>query len=288
VGGQDSHIRWTNLKGSGHNLYLTPRNGQGFRPHVDTHDVFILQLHGEKEWHVASPSNDLPLASAKQGPMDSLPDFRKLTLRPGDTLYLPRGFPHEATTGSSSSLHLTVGVYVYRWVDLVHEVLTLVADERVQYRNALPPGFLDTSLDPVRVSTLGDDLALALGDTSLIERAKERLGARLLGSRKAGGRGQFRSIDAIPDLNADSVVVRVPGLLCRVRSTAEEARIEFANNYVSGPSLLDPALKFIAERERFAVRELPGLETTDDKIDLVSRLVSEGLLCCLNGEGGRI
>jgi len=47
----------------GANLYLTPQNAQGFRPHVDTHDVFILQLHGEKFWHVARPYYPLPLAT---------------------------------------------------------------------------------------------------------------------------------------------------------------------------------------------------------------------------------
>ncbi|WP_209238972.1 JmjC domain-containing protein [Streptomyces oryzae] len=42
-----------NLEGALHhqvgvNLYLTPQRGQGFTPHVDTHDVFVLQLHGVK------------------------------------------------------------------------------------------------------------------------------------------------------------------------------------------------------------------------------------------------
>jgi lysine-specific demethylase/histidyl-hydroxylase NO66 len=266
----------------GTNLYLTPRRGQGFRPHVDTHDVFILQLHGEKEWHVASPRTDLPLASAHYDWIESLSEFRTFTLRPGDTFYLPRGFPHEATTGSSSSLHATVGVNAYRWVDLLGEMLPLIADEHRELRTALPPGFLDVSLDPARTARLAEHLALALGDRSLVDRAKARLGSRLVNAGKAAGRGQFRSIDAVEDVTADSAVARAPGLLCRVRATSEEARIEFATNYVSGPAALEPALRFIAERERFVVRDLPGPFTIEDKIDLVTRLVSEGLLICID------
>src|SRR5262249_36473917 len=64
----------------GCNLYLTPRGAQGFRPHVDTHDVFILQLHGEKIWRVGSPSKALPLVSEKGGPIDSRPDWKEFKL----------------------------------------------------------------------------------------------------------------------------------------------------------------------------------------------------------------
>jgi ribosomal protein L16 Arg81 hydroxylase len=271
------------------NLYLTPRGGQGFRPHVDTHDVFILQLHGVKEWHVSAPPSDLPLAAAKYGAIESLPDFHKYTLEPGDLLYLPRGFPHEAVTASSSSLHLTVGLHVHRWVDLVSEALQLLAAERVEFRKGLAPGFLNTSLDAERASKLAAELAEALTDDSLVERAKTRLGVKVLGDGKAAGRGQFRSIDAISNLSGESVVERAPGLLCRARSTSDGALIEFASNYVSGPAFLEPALTFIAGHQRFAVGELPGELSTGDKVDLVGRLVSEGLLHC-TGErrGGEI
>jgi len=109
----------------GANLYLTPQNAQGFRPHVDTHDVFILQLHGEKFWHVARPSYPLPLATWKHGTMRSLPDAREYKLKPGDVFYLPRGCPHDAITAEGSSLHLTVGVNVFRWIDFFLEAATL-------------------------------------------------------------------------------------------------------------------------------------------------------------------
>ena len=75
--------------------------------------------------------------------------------------------------------------------------------------------------------------------------------------------------------------------MCRVGTTADEATIAFANNYVSGPLRLEPALRFVAEHERFAVRELPGGLSVEDKLDLVSRLVSEGLLTICQGIDGR-
>jgi lysine-specific demethylase/histidyl-hydroxylase NO66 len=262
----------------GANLYLTPRDGQGFLAHVDTHDVFILQLHGDKTWRVAAPPVPLPLASARTGPYDHLGEARELTLRRGDLLYIPRGFPHEATTASTSSLHLTVGVHAFRWSDLMREALALHAAEKVDFRTALPPGFLDAPLDMVQVSELASDFASAVTDSSLMERASARLAARLLNNGKAAVGGHLWSLDALAGLTGDTVLRRAPGQLCTVRVIADEAVIEFPGNYVSGPSHLQPAFEFIARVDRFIVRDLPGDLSTQDQIDLVERLVSEGLL----------
>ncbi|MFE3635032.1 cupin domain-containing protein [Streptomyces sp. NPDC059168] len=261
----------------GVNLYFTPKRGQGLPPHVDTHDVFILQLHGTKEWHVGSPPKDLPLADAENNPVE-LRDFQEFTLRPGDTFYLPRGFPHEALTSTSSSLHLTVGINSYRWVDLIAEALDALADEDLRLRRTLPPGFLHDPLKPEHASELAERLADALKNGALAELAKVRLGTRLFRGTKAMGAGNFRSLDEISGLTEASQVYRTPSLFCRVRSTSDEALIEFPTNFVSGPKFLEPALRFIAGRERFAVHELPDTLSGEDKLDLVGRLVREGLL----------
>ncbi|WP_307796520.1 cupin domain-containing protein [Actinomadura barringtoniae] len=261
----------------GVNLYFTPRSGQGFAPHTDDHDVFILQLHGMKEWHVGTPENDLPLPAMKES-SPPLADFEKFILHAGDTLYLPRGFPHEAVTGASSSLHLTVGIHVYRWADLLSEALTLLAAEDVDLRAALPPGFLDGPLPASHAADLADRLAKVLADATFTERAKTSLGTSLLATPKAAAHSQFRSLDALAALTETAVVSRSPGMLCRVRFTAHDATLEFAGNYVSGPAFLVPAFTHIAEHERFAIRDLPGDLSGDDRLDLVGRLISEGLL----------
>ena len=64
-------------------------------------------------------------ARAEQGAKRML----ELTLRAGDTLYLPRGWLHDALTSASDSLHITVGVNVYTWIDALRAAVESLADD---------------------------------------------------------------------------------------------------------------------------------------------------------------
>ena len=37
------------------NAYITPSSSQGFSAHYDVHDVFVLQVAGEKRWRIHAP-----------------------------------------------------------------------------------------------------------------------------------------------------------------------------------------------------------------------------------------
>ena len=37
------------------NAYITPPQNQGFAPHYDVHDVFVLQIAGRKRWRIHAP-----------------------------------------------------------------------------------------------------------------------------------------------------------------------------------------------------------------------------------------
>lgn len=261
----------------GANLYLTPAGAQGFLPHVDTHDVFVLQLEGAKEWHVANPTMMLPLPVGSHQPQ-ALPDAQTYRLEPGDLLYLPRGFRHEAVTTDSSSLHLTVGIYTVRWHELCKEVLEVLAEQDVLFRHSLPPQYADDPLDMERMAQLARRLTVALADDAIVDEAKQRIASRLVTTDASVGPSHFRSLDALARLTEESVIARPVDLLCLVRKKNDQATIEFAGNFVAGPQYLVTALEFVAENERFTVGQLPGIGSAEDRIDLVKRLVSEGLL----------
>ena len=77
---------------------------QGFATHYDVHDVFVLQVAGEKRWRIhapvlaapaARPALDRP-AGRGRGRAAAEEPLIDTVLRPGDALYLPAGFLHAA------------------------------------------------------------------------------------------------------------------------------------------------------------------------------------------------
>ncbi|HEY1603031.1 MAG TPA: cupin domain-containing protein [Pirellulales bacterium] len=124
------------------NAYLTPGDTPGFTPHYDTHEVLVLQIAGSKRWQIFPPSRPLPHRSQTFTPVGFVlpPPLLELELNPGDFLYLPRGYVHAAHTSQDHSAHVTIGITVYTWIELIGE-LANASKEIAELRTALPPGF---------------------------------------------------------------------------------------------------------------------------------------------------
>jgi hypothetical protein len=89
------------------NLYLTPKNSQGFVTHYDTQEVFIVQVLGAKKWTLYIPSSGLPLENIAI-PIENSGEIQdQVMLREGNALYIPRGVYHQAQTSDELSCHLT-------------------------------------------------------------------------------------------------------------------------------------------------------------------------------------
>jgi lysine-specific demethylase/histidyl-hydroxylase NO66 len=261
------------------NLYLTPPQSQGFAAHFDTHEVFVLQLEGVKHWRLYGAIEPLPLAE-DAAPLARRPGKpqQQITLRAGDLLFIPRGHVHEASTGDESSLHLTLGVNVYRWADLFKHALTHVARRQVAFRSALPGGALPDDRTEIKAhfQALAELFAAAAKDDGLCEQALDSLGDQFFSQLEMLPCGQFAG--HCPLIALDTPLVRNPAALCRVLENTEGVAIEFPGNRVGGPHRIASALRFIAERSRFTAGELPGELTDQSRLVLVRRLVREGLL----------
>lgn len=118
------------------NAYVTPRQSTGFSDHYDVHDVFVLQVAGEKRWRVRPPVHESPLrdqpwtdhrAEVEEAARRA-PDH-EFTLRPGDVLYLPRGWLHSATALGGVSTHLTLGIHVWTRRHVADELVSLALAE---------------------------------------------------------------------------------------------------------------------------------------------------------------
>lgn len=132
----------------GTNAYLTPPNSQGFAPHYDDIEAFVLQLEGSKHWRVyspRSPQEHLPRISSENFTQDEIGEpLLEVKLEPGDLMYFPRGFIHQAeTVEGKHSLHITLSMYQKTsYADLL-EALVPVAlqtaiNSDVRFREGLP------------------------------------------------------------------------------------------------------------------------------------------------------
>ncbi len=117
------------------NLYQTPAGGQGLGSHVDEHDVWVLQLEGEKQWQVCAAENGLATPAGSAGETT-------VRLRAGDWLYLPRGIRHEVrNSGRDPSVHLTIGFHPSLTEGALGET---IPDTEVPDRGALDAANADT------------------------------------------------------------------------------------------------------------------------------------------------
>lgn len=132
------------------NCYLTPPNSQAVPAHADDRDVFVIQLVGSKDWqvyeHVPIPYPYPHQQVGKEGlavPKEVLegPVTISTTLRPGDILYMPRGFVHQASCSSNLSFHITVALATHDWTlaGMMSMATETILTRTVEYRKSLLP-----------------------------------------------------------------------------------------------------------------------------------------------------
>lgn len=137
----------------GANSYLTPPGSQGFAPHYDDIEAFILQIEGKKRWRLYKPNSEAAVLTRESSRnfKDSeigKPFFDEI-LEAGDLLYFPRGTIHQAEAlDSTHSLHLTLSVYQKNaWADLlqaaVPEAINRAIESDVKFREGLPRDIWD-------------------------------------------------------------------------------------------------------------------------------------------------
>ncbi|CAJ1923173.1 unnamed protein product [Cylindrotheca closterium] len=150
------------------NTYLTPPDSQAVPPHADDRDVFILQLVGSKQWKVYERVPiPYPYPDEQVG-KEGIPVHPTIlngplcidtTLQPGDVLYMPRGFVHEASSPSNDlSFHVTIAIATHDWslAGLISRETNRILTNVIDYRQSTLP------LASTTPATLQSQLSTAL------------------------------------------------------------------------------------------------------------------------------
>jgi hypothetical protein len=240
------------------NAYFTPRGSQGLPVHHDTHEVISLQVAGEKRWLVYAPVLELPLKhqryrSALGAPGEPVLD---VTLKAGDTMYLPRGWLHQALTSGFDSLHITVGVNVRRWIDEARSAIDALEGE-LGFRQAID----------------GDEAPAlpTLDAAAAFERARERF----VFSRRPILDGQLAELRALGELTGQTKLERRDTVIADLHGTT----LVFEGRRLAFPGRLAAELEFLVASEGpFDASQLPGALDDAGRLVLLKRLVREGFL----------
>lgn len=261
------------------NVYCTPPGGRAIGHHYDTHDVFVLQVHGTKRWILSPATTVLPLRGqpCRAGPGQDAESW-EIELRAGDCLYLPRGWFHDAQCGDATSVHITLGVHTVTWASLLLGAIETHILEDPELRRSLPIGFAADNAAGSRAASRLEQIVAGLRESidadAVIERARDgqRWGARPFLA------GHLLDLEALPGLQVVDAIVLRPGVHHRIETDAEHALVAFHGKVIRTSLDSRAALERIAEGAPVAIAGLPGSLTRDQKLALARLLLREGLV----------
>ncbi len=279
------------------NAYITPAASRGFDPHYDVHDVFVLQIAGEKHWRIHEPVHPDPLADqpwsdhrdAVAAKATGDPAI-EATFRPGDALYLPRGWIHSATALGGVSIHLTIGVAAYTRNEIVRETLTEAAGTAA-LRASLPLGFDpddEDELRPVVEDTLAR-LRSVLADPATAERLVDAIARRLRDRRRADIPPSpvlpLATIAQAEALDGTTALIVRPGLQPELVVAGTTIAVRVRGKAIGLPSAARAAVERLLDGRAVRVAELPELDEASQVV-VARRLLREGVVVVAGAGGG--
>jgi hypothetical protein len=266
------------------NAYVTPPQNQGFAPHYDVHDVFVLQFAGRKRWRVhepvlAAPLRDQPWDSRKAAVAARAagPPLLETVLESGDSMYLPRGYIHAATSLGEISGHVTIGVHPVTRHALAAEVFAALADD-VELRRSLPVG-VDLS-DPDAIGSEVEATVAALHaaidrlDRDAIARG---VGRHLAAATRPAPLAPLQQFSAAATLGLGSPVRLRRGLRLTLRAEDDHLIISLFDKDLRLPAAVTQAVHAATSGRSVTADCLPGVDAVQG-LALLRQLLGEGIV----------
>lgn len=258
------------------NLYLTPPNAQGFRTHYDNHDVFVLQMSGQKAWRLYDKPVDTPFRGEefRSGEHASGELRQEFLLKAGDCAYVPRGMMHDAmTSGDAPSLHVTVGLITRTWADLMLEAVAEAALRTPELRRSLPPGYARRDFDRTAARAHLKHLGEIVAREIQLDPALDLSADNFIRSRAAENRYAVRDASR-PVLLAERFVAQALSPY-RIAEDGDRIVIIAPGGELKFSLEARPALERALNGGVFTPADLAGINTP---LDLTARLLAYGLV----------
>lgn len=102
-------------------------DGGGVGPHVDSYDVFLLQVHGARRWRISRPRREELVPDVPLKILSNFEPEQEWVLQSGDLLYLPPGWAHDGDA-RGECMTCSVGFRSPGRVEVGRDVLQRVVD----------------------------------------------------------------------------------------------------------------------------------------------------------------
>jgi ribosomal protein L16 Arg81 hydroxylase len=270
------------------NLYLTPAHGQGYFPHWDNHDVFILQVMGSKRWKIEKQRRALPGLGDTMGPDGRAlkGDIHSPTLEQGDLIYIPRGFVHAADCGDVPSLHITFGIRPFFLEELVSAAIKAAVQRDERWRAALPLGFMQGQREQVvrRAAAALREIT----DEAFLGAVLDQFRAQLVETFPLDVSGQVVDFFQPAPIGLGERVGPRRGIVYQIHVEGRSVRLNYGARSIVFPSLFQEAVNFSLQTPAFAVRDLPGKLQDEERVAFIERLIQEGVVVRLQDRAAAV
>lgn len=257
------------------NIYVTPPQSKGFRPHFDDHHVFILQTTGKKYWRV--DNNTQPTNTPKDKATDlaiNEADHQAFMLEQGDLIYIPPYTVHEAISQDEYSVHITLSPYPPSWRQLINHIIQTQAQAGSDIDKPLPPAYLDSNAaDLLKVVKNQLTQTASSLNQDVVESFKKEQADSFRGVFFGALENRMRA----PEISATSRFKPNRALLIQKQLRGDDIAIKTPKKEVLLPALFEPQIEFCLTQAAFSVDAIPDMNF-DESVVLATRLLTEGLI----------
>ncbi len=262
------------------NIYITPPNSQGFKVHVDEHDVFVLQLFGKKNWQLYEGLVEYPTKSLIQSLKEfSEEDHKKaadIEMCPGDLLYIPHGMYHDASTNSEASIHITLGVLPRRRSEIL-KMLSDSAKDRAFFRRPLPENLDDQSVKEAFFEDFKKACHQLIEEADL-ETLILKISNQFVSNQKPDLKGSLTNALSLEQLTVDSRLKRKTETRYWLEDAQWHTIVHFYKEKVQVPKPVEHILDVILGEDTFTPAEISETLSDKVKLDMVKKFVTGGLV----------
>lgn len=260
------------------NIYITPPASQGFVPHYDPHDVFVIQITGRKKWLLYDYPEKLPVSvrSVSDYEYEKKEPDHVVEMQAGDLLYMPRGTVHFAKSYDETSVHITVGLMARYWFHLLKDLVEIAQDD-VAFRKMLPLGLQNEEDKANFIEEFGQKLKELMTKTD-IQTLVNNNHANFVERHLINRQGHFTDLLQVEKIKLETHLSKRSGIDYLLEQNEKDIIIKFGMEVIYLPCYLSDSLQLFLYDKPFAVSEIKGLISDAGKIALAKRFVQTGFL----------